>query len=110
MFDGKLEQGEDSIAAVIREVEEELDIKLKKEDLHKLSTVKVARVGQSPEIDYFSYLLSLDLSQLILQPHPPDGKAEGEGIGWFSAEEIHHLLIRPEDRIAITSFFGKQGT
>jgi len=37
------------------------------------------------------------------------GKVEGEGLGWFTAEEIHHLDVRPEDRAAINHFFEENG-
>jgi hypothetical protein len=36
-------------------------------------------------------------------------KVEGEGLGWFTAEEIHHLNVRPEDRTAINHFFEENG-
>jgi hypothetical protein len=49
------------------------------------------------------------MDKLRLRPDKK-GVVEGEGLGWFTAEEIHHLTVRPEDRIAIDYFFRKYGT
>jgi hypothetical protein len=34
---------------------------------------------------------------------------EGEGLGWFTAEEVNHIWLRPEDRVAVEKFFEQSG-
>lgn len=87
-----------------REVEEELGTKLGlvEDRLEWLCDVRIARGSGAVWISYFTYSLDLDMNELTLQKH---GKVEGEVLGWFDAEEIHHLQVRPEDRIALNDFF-----
>jgi hypothetical protein len=46
---------------------------------------------------------------LALRWNADHRKVEGEGLGWFNAEELRHLLVRPEDRTAIEAFFAAHG-
>jgi hypothetical protein len=72
--------------------------------------VKVARNGQQVEIHYFQYRFDHDMDRLTLRRNDDDDrKVEGEGLAWFTAEEIHHLVIRPEDRVALDYFFRTHG-
>jgi hypothetical protein len=50
------------------------------------------------------------MDKLTLRRNSKEDFVEGQGLGWFSAEEVHHLVLRPEDRIAIAAFFKKHGT
>jgi hypothetical protein len=61
-------------------------------------------------VRYFSAELNYDMDCLTLKRNAHEGKVEGEGLGWFTAEEIGHLMVRPEDRSAISTFFRKRGT
>jgi hypothetical protein len=49
------------------------------------------------------------MDRLTLRYNSAEGKVEGEGLGWFTAEEIHHVWLRPEDRIAVEQFFQRRG-
>ena len=62
------------------------------------------------ESGYFSAELNVDLDRLTLKRNKDEDKVEGEGLGWFTAEEVNHLVVRPEDRAAISAFFRKHGT
>ena len=57
---------------------------------------------------YFRYQLADQESDPVLS-RGKDAKPEDEGLAWFDAEEINHLLIRPEDRSAIAKFFQDRG-
>lgn len=115
LFGGKVEN-ETPIEAVKREVKEELkicqglDLESAGSELIELTEVAIARGEETLKIKYYSYPLNHDLDQLALKPNKKDGKVEGEGLAWFSAEEVHHLMVRPEDRIAVDCFFKKRGT
>jgi 8-oxo-dGTP pyrophosphatase MutT (NUDIX family) len=111
LFGGKLKRpDEQPKEAAKREVEEELGLILDATRLENLGElVIVARADGTSAVQYFQYLLDYDLNKLTLRPHP-GGIVEGEGLGWFTAEEIHHLMIRPEDRIAVDRFFHSRGT
>jgi 8-oxo-dGTP pyrophosphatase MutT (NUDIX family) len=106
---GKRKRDERPEEAAMREVEEELGIKLIATRLEELCRVCVERANGTWSIHYFRYSLDYDLDKLRLHRNH-EGKVEGEGLGWFSAEEIHHLLVRPEDRIAVDTFFREHGT
>jgi ADP-ribose pyrophosphatase YjhB (NUDIX family) len=102
LFGGMLhvKHGEDSKSAAIREVREELHVHLDAHDLEELCRVP----AEDPVIVYYTYHLNWDLDRLTLQ-RSPEGKVEGEGIGWFSRAEVDHLAVRLNDRIAVADFF-----
>jgi 8-oxo-dGTP pyrophosphatase MutT (NUDIX family) len=115
LFGGKLKDNEKPKAAAKREVNEELAIDqvavaLDGNKLKALCNVKIARRDGSFWISYFSSLLDVGIDKLTLRPNPENSKVEGEGLGWFDAEDIHHLPLRPEDRFALIEFFRKHGT
>ena len=95
----------------IREVQEELGIKLRNPNVKTLCDVQIQRGGtrNALGVRYFSAELNRDMDCLTLRRNTHEGKVEGEGLGWFTAEEINHLVVRPEDRIAIITFFRKHG-
>ncbi len=111
LFGGKVENNELPRQAVRREVAEELEIigvKTKNLKIKELSDVWVRREKDKCLIKYFSSPLDIGMDKLRLKGNWK-AKVEGEGLGWFTAEEIHHLVMRPEDRIAATIFFQKNG-
>lgn len=108
-FGGKLKRNESPKNAVRREVNEELEangIDFRKFAMKNLCYVTIRRGSGKDSISYFYASLDIDMDELRLKRQ---GKVEGEGLAWFTAEEIHHLMMRPEDRIAINKFFQKNG-
>ena len=112
LFGGQLNSGEQPRKAVLREVQEEIGIAPEKIALKALCDVKLCRQNGNSVIGvrYFSAELEIDMDKLTLRRNSTDNKVEGEGLGWFTAEEIHHLMVRPEDRVAVSSFFKRHGT
>jgi 8-oxo-dGTP pyrophosphatase MutT (NUDIX family) len=97
-----------------REVDEELDgtkltRKKTKDRLKYLQSVMVTRKNGPCWICYFSMPLRKGMHRLQLKWDREHHKVEGEGLAWFTAEEIHHLPMRPEDRIAVNTFFERHG-
>jgi 8-oxo-dGTP pyrophosphatase MutT (NUDIX family) len=114
LFGGTRSRNKDANAraTATREVWEELKLPLSPVDLTPLCRVKVVRGGRTPLVEYFTCPADYGMDELTLQGKDETGKekkVEGEGLGWFTAEEIHHLTVRPEDRIAINEFFKKEG-
>jgi len=109
LFGGRIEPGERPKQAALREVQEELGITSNKIGLADLCDVSVSRADGSHTARYFSSVLDLDMDCLTLRRSPQEAKVEGHGLGWFTAEEIHHLLVCPEHRIAIARFFQRNG-
>jgi len=113
LFGGKRKDGENLKQTVRREVEEELEIigvKIGELKMEKLLNVPIRRQkDRCFLIGYFSSLLDVGMDKLRLKKNEDENKIEAEGIGWFTAEEIYHLVMRPEDRIAVTNFFEKNG-
>jgi 8-oxo-dGTP pyrophosphatase MutT (NUDIX family) len=111
---GKLKKPDESPeCAACREAQEELGVQLEPSDVKLLCDVKIEHDASGPStISYFSAALSRDMDELTLQRNYEkrvEGEVEGEGLGWFTAEEIHHIMVRPEDRIAISAFFQEYG-
>jgi len=74
-----------------------------------LCDVQIRRKKGTCAIRYFSSPLDVDMDGLRLKRSKNEKKVEGEGLGWFTAEEVHHLVMRPEDRIAVTELFRVTG-
>src|SRR5262245_39131119 len=111
LIGGKLDDGEEPIVGALREVEEELGIPSTDIRLELLCDVPIRRNDDSNELGarYFSATLNLGMDKLVLQYNSEEGKVEGEGLGWFTAEEIHHMWMRPEDRVAVERYFEESG-
>ena len=117
LFGGKVDQkDQDEKEALQRELVDEHELIVNglpeqeyKELLAKakhLTNVRVIREDEKrPLISYFEAPLNQDIASLRLGRNPKGCKVEGEGLGWFTEEEIHHLWMRPEDRTALTRFF-----
>jgi 8-oxo-dGTP pyrophosphatase MutT (NUDIX family) len=108
---GKLDDGEEPLAGALREVNEELGILASEVTLELICDVRIQRDTDSCEIGarYFAAPLNLGMDKLTLRYNSEEGKVEGEGLGWFTAEEIHHMWLRPEDRVAVEKFFERSG-
>ena len=111
LIGGKLDVGEEPRAAALREVEEELGIASSEIALKSLCDIRIRRDAGSDKIGarYFVATLDLGMDKLSLRYNAEEGKVEGEGLGWFTAEEIHHMWLRPEDRTAVARFFETSG-
>jgi 8-oxo-dGTP diphosphatase len=110
LFGGWVEKGEDAKEAAIREVQEELGIALPRSRLKHLSDVLLQRGTPKPtSVRYFSCPLDLEMDGLRLQRNREEDKVEAEALGWFTAEEINHLLVKPADRSAIDLFYRQHG-
>ena len=110
LFGGTRKESESAEEAANREVREELkvcqglDLVATGRRLTELTEVPVSRPTGTVVIRYFSCAFDYDLDKLTLLPND-EGKVEGEGLGWFTEEEVCRLLVRPEDLIAVRSFF-----
>lgn len=107
LFGGGLDSEDhgNPLAAVKRELSEELEGGDEAaENLVELCSVPIARDGGASSIQYYYAALNADMDQLRLKR--TDNKVEGEGIAWFTGEEVHRLWVSPEDRIALRMFFG----
>jgi len=107
LFGGELRNSELPEQAVLREVKEEL--KINKRTIKKMDPLCMVEIKRKEKIsiEYFCSPLKVDMNKLRMRMKK--GKIEGEGLGWFTAEEIHHLVMSPEDRIAVTKFFQENG-
>ena len=109
LIGGTRDVGESPKDAALREAWEELGEKPK--SMKFLCNVRVDHGrGNASAVRYFSAALDLDMDRLTLRRNSDDKRVEAEGLAWFSAEEIHHIMIRPEDRVAISTFFRRYGT
>ena len=105
LIGGSVRRGEDATVALLREIKEELEVP-EFQPPEFLCDVSIMRDGVTKFIRYFKAHLGHDMDSLRLKRNQEDNKVEGEGLGWFTQEEIHHLWVRPEDRVALTRFFG----
>ena len=108
LFGGVVEASESPIQAARREVKEELkaiDVDLGKVEMKELCDVPVKRNEGTCSISYFSASLDIGINKLRLRWNLKEKKVEGEGLGWFTEKEVKHLMMRPEDRTAVTKFF-----
>ena len=95
--------------AAVREASEELGVK--PAEMKFLCDVRVDHGSRNASgVKYFSASSNLEMDKLTLRRNSEDNKVEAEGIAWFSAEEIEHIMVRPEDRVAISKFFARYGT
>jgi nucleoside triphosphatase len=109
LLGGNVQNGESAEQTVRREVSEELQVGQGANldevwrGLTELADVSVRRGEDTCVIKYYSCLFNCDMDQLTLRRNSKQ-KVEGEGLAWFSANEIHCVKVRPEDRIAVSYF------
>jgi 8-oxo-dGTP pyrophosphatase MutT (NUDIX family) len=110
LIGGTVDNNESPRETAAREVAEELEIARDHSlDMKFLVDVTVSRRGGPCTIRYFESQLDADMDDLKLKRQQDSGKVENEGLSWFTAEEIHHLPMRPEDRMAVNKFFATHG-
>ena len=94
----------------LREMKEELDIVVERGVMKQQGTVPTNNMqGDNVAMMYFTHRLERDMHQLTLRWNAEHNKVEGEGLGWFTAEETKKMLLRPEDREAVDRFFSEHG-
>ena len=100
-FGGHIEEGEQPESAAIREIEEELGLRLDQSQLTRLGSASILH-GETPaELHFFTAALEVDLSNLAL--------GEGAGFGLIPAREIHNLRLTPATRLALDRHYEQQG-
>ena len=87
IFGGHINDNESDIEAVIREVQEELAMKVEEKDLIRLGTVKTP-VGEAYTSIFLSKL-TIDVADIKV--------VEGDGCSLFSEEECSKLELHPGD-------------
>ncbi len=110
LFGGRLENSENPVGGLRRECREELEAKSLEQALENpthLTDVSTKRDGKTISIRYYEAPLTEEMDSLQLKRNEREKKVEGEGLGWFTEEEIHHLWLRPEDRTALGRFFQR---
>jgi len=97
---GKVQEGEDRISAIKREVKEEIGLELKDEDLEYLKTWKVVFNSQKKGCTYKSFSYSLYKVILDEEPNITLRNEELFEYGWFTPEEALRLpLVEDEDLV-----------
>ena len=100
-FGGHIEEGEQSEAAAVREIEEELGLQLELSQLVRLGSASVLRGDTPVKIHFFAAALEVELSDLIL--------SEGAGFGFFPAREIQSLRLTPATKLALDRHYERLG-
>lgn len=96
---GRVELGEDSYSSIIRELEEELGIKLTNDDISLISIVE--NFFHHTEIDFhemlFLFKVKLDDSfEIVNKKDFPVMDKETSILNWYTEEEIKSFDLRPE--------------
>lgn len=92
LFGGTIEDGESAADAVAREVDEEIDFKLRNFGLFR-------EFVQNNKREFaFAGELSAGLDELTL--------SEGQGMNLFYPEQLKELQIRPDDKDTLEKYFG----
>jgi 8-oxo-dGTP pyrophosphatase MutT (NUDIX family) len=101
VFGGQIDGGEEPEATACREIKEELGFDIDPALLHYLGSIRAMRGSEYITVHYFASPLVLDLRELKL--------SEGDGFAYFRQDELHFLLMLPEDRLALERHFATQG-
>jgi len=92
LFGGTIENGESPVAAVAREVKEEIDFEMQNFGLFR-------EFVQNNKREFaFAGEISAGLDQLTL--------SEGQGMNFFYPSQLKELQIRPDDKDTLEQYFG----
>ncbi|PWT90470.1 MAG: hypothetical protein C5B55_09700 [Blastocatellia bacterium] len=92
LFGGTVEDSESPFAAVVREVEEEINFRLRNVGLFR-------EFVQNNKREFaFAGEITARIDELTL--------SEGQGMKFFSPAELFELQIRPDDRETLENYFG----
>ncbi len=100
-FGGQIEDDELPESAAIREIDEELGVRLEQSRLTSLGTINVPRGIETAKVYCFSAALEVELRDLSL--------GEGDGFGLFTLHEVYNLRLTPETRLAVDRHYKQQG-
>lgn len=92
LFGGTIEDGESPVAAVAREVQEEIDFEMRNFGLFR------EFVQNNKQEFAFAGELSATLDELTL--------SEGQGMNLFYPSQLKELQIRPDDKDTLEQYFG----
>lgn len=96
-----MDPDEDSASTVIREIQEELDVILRAQDMRYLGAVSLPGGDASDEAHYYSAPLPVELNRLSLR--------EGSGFALFGHEDLHTLRIPPQEKLALERHYAQKG-
>ncbi len=91
---GAVKAGEDSLSAIIRELQEEVGIRAKAEDLELLDSCTDGKT----HYDHFCLRCNIPLEQVVLQP------GETDGVKWVTFDQVHEMIRKKQ----ICSIIAKQ--
>ena len=93
---GHLEAGETPLQCIVREVEEEMGIRLRTADVHLLYTMDRSYGTEHT----FWARLDVDAADIDL--------TEGQAVSWFSRDQVGRMRLGYEDDDVLRDFFGGQ--
>ena len=97
LFGGSIKKQELPLICLKRELDEEINLDYK--SLKKSRQISKKPLLKTPKHYNFIYLAKFVGRKKYLCQH------EGQGMGWFSQNEIHQLKLAVEDRILFAEFF-----
>jgi len=100
LCEGHVVAGEDNISAVIRELEEELGVVAKKDDINHFCTILKEREKKS-NITYTYYmLLNKEVKDFVIQ------EEELSEVMWMGFNEFHNLVKNNSDTVVFSNSEG----
>ena len=120
LIGGEIEEGETAESAVRREAREELKacgLRRALDNLEYLCSFTETEDGNSHNMVYYKAELNTEMDELQLKENweekcgKVEYKVEGEGLAWFTKEEIcnitiRNITIRPDHLKALKAFFN----
>ena len=95
---GCAKAGEDSLGAIVRELEEETGIRAKAEEFELLITVR----DRNTFYDHYCLKKDVPLERIMLQP------GETDGVQWATFEQIHEMIRQKQICDVIAQQFLQQ--
>ncbi len=100
LFGGTLEENEGEVDCLVREVKEESGFKMNPKFIVPITKLTIHRIGMKFQLAYYGYEINEDC--IVLSD-------ESIGYAYFNATEINTSMIRPEDKVAIDTFYSIYG-